>query len=194
MEVNHGYLVHHGIKGMKWGVRRYQNEDGTLTEAGKKRYYNMSDDQLRKTLQKQIRNKKKEQYGWSNQWGANTAIGKNSKAALAKFNSDRKKYEKSDEYKKALEKSRKLDDALERGKIGVDEYDKEYSKVDKKINRPEFDSGTTYTSKGREYSSAFLKSYGNDINVAYIKDLGYDEATAKEFANRILNAKKKTVG
>ena len=31
-------LYHHGIKGMRWGVRRYQNEDGSLTEAGKKRY------------------------------------------------------------------------------------------------------------------------------------------------------------
>lgn len=31
-------LKHWGIKGMKWGVRRYQNSDGTLTPAGKKRY------------------------------------------------------------------------------------------------------------------------------------------------------------
>lgn len=31
-------LYHHGIKGQKWGVRRYQNEDGSLTSAGKKRY------------------------------------------------------------------------------------------------------------------------------------------------------------
>lgn len=31
-------LKHHGIKGMRWGVRRYQNKDGSLTAAGKKRY------------------------------------------------------------------------------------------------------------------------------------------------------------
>lgn len=30
-------LYHHGVKGQKWGVRRYQNEDGSLTPAGKKR-------------------------------------------------------------------------------------------------------------------------------------------------------------
>ena len=31
------YLAHHGIKGMHWGIRRYQNEDGSLTEAGRRR-------------------------------------------------------------------------------------------------------------------------------------------------------------
>lgn len=32
------YLIHSGTKGMKWGVRRYQNKDGSLTPLGKKRY------------------------------------------------------------------------------------------------------------------------------------------------------------
>lgn len=32
------YLAHFGILGQKWGIRRYQNEDGTLTEEGKARY------------------------------------------------------------------------------------------------------------------------------------------------------------
>lgn len=32
-------LCHYGIQGMRWGVRRYQNSDGTLTKAGQRRYY-----------------------------------------------------------------------------------------------------------------------------------------------------------
>ena len=48
-------IYHHGIKGMKWGVRRYQNKDGTLTAAGKKHrksedLSSMSNDELRKKV------------------------------------------------------------------------------------------------------------------------------------------------
>ena len=35
---NNDYLMHHGVKGQKWGIRRYQNPDGTLTEEGKRKY------------------------------------------------------------------------------------------------------------------------------------------------------------
>ena len=36
-------LYHYGVKGMKWGVRRYQNKDGSLTSKGKKRYEETND-------------------------------------------------------------------------------------------------------------------------------------------------------
>lgn len=42
------YIEHHGVKGQKWGVRRYQNEDGTLTAAGKKQY--RKDNRTRRSL------------------------------------------------------------------------------------------------------------------------------------------------
>ena len=46
-------LQHHGIKGQKWGVRRFQNKDGSLTPAGEKRYDN---DQANKPQQEKKSN------------------------------------------------------------------------------------------------------------------------------------------
>ena len=58
-------LTHWGIKGMKWGVRRYQNKDGSLTSAGKKRYsvgdYIQSKKEQRKKEVTKIRNIQKKQ-------------------------------------------------------------------------------------------------------------------------------------
>lgn len=42
--MDNNQLQHWGIKGMKWGVRRYQNEDGSLTAAGIKRYNRDADE------------------------------------------------------------------------------------------------------------------------------------------------------
>lgn len=41
-------LKHFGIKGQKWGVRRYQNTDGSLTNAGKKRYFKPAHEDYKK--------------------------------------------------------------------------------------------------------------------------------------------------
>lgn len=53
------YIAHHGILGQKWGVRRYQNKDGSLTYAGKRRYKvgsdsGVSDIDSRKGIQRRL--------------------------------------------------------------------------------------------------------------------------------------------
>ena len=54
-------LYHHGIKGMHWGIRRYQNPDGTLTNAGKRRERVADDRRARKEAKRQ------------REWNANNA-------------------------------------------------------------------------------------------------------------------------
>lgn len=52
---NANELTHHGILGMKWGVRRYQNKDGSLTPAGKRKAAKMKDDYTELTGKRLIR-------------------------------------------------------------------------------------------------------------------------------------------
>jgi hypothetical protein len=49
-------LYHHGILGQRWGIRRFQNKDGTRTTAGKIRYQDDADE--RKSLKRKIRSAK----------------------------------------------------------------------------------------------------------------------------------------
>lgn len=59
-------LKHFGIKGQKWGVRRYQNEDGTLTSAGKNRYLNDDGSVTRAGRKEEKRIRKVVRKKWTN--------------------------------------------------------------------------------------------------------------------------------
>ena len=50
-------LSHHGIKGMKWGVRRFQNKDGSRTAAGKKRESDL-DAETKKIRKTEVKNRR----------------------------------------------------------------------------------------------------------------------------------------
>lgn len=88
------YLAHHGIKGMKWGVRRYQNSDGSLTAAGKKRQARIDasdqkyrDKQMIKTAKYYDKNRR------TGAFGANKVEGIES--LKKKLNSDSNRYDKN---------------------------------------------------------------------------------------------------
>lgn len=77
------YLMHHGIPGQKWGVRRYQNSDGSLTSRGKKRLSiknlrDMSEQELdtrirRMQKEKQLRDLEEGQVKSGKKWIKNIA-------------------------------------------------------------------------------------------------------------------------
>ena len=101
-------LYHHGVKGQKWGVRRYQNEDGSLTPAGRKR------------MDKQIK-KVNSMYDHANKWTDRKITklekkGKTAKANVMKYMRDkneRSRKEKVDALNKMsytdLKKAKKQD-------------------------------------------------------------------------------------
>lgn len=57
-------LYHHGVKGMRWGVRRYRNADGTLTAAGKRRYDRDIQENLGKKKENRIDTSKPDPNRW----------------------------------------------------------------------------------------------------------------------------------
>ncbi len=91
-----GYLMHHGVLGQRWGVRRYQNKDGSLTSAGKARLSKQDTKWAKKNADKVTASTKKsvqsELNAYANELMQNpNAVNKNGKLSAATVNAYNKK-------------------------------------------------------------------------------------------------------
>lgn len=187
-------LEHHGIKGQRWGIRRYQNADGSLTVAGKKRYDSISADKTRREMQKAVNAQRGERYGSSNRWMSGYGIGKNSDKVQAEKRKAYKDWVESDAYKNAVKNQKKLDTLYNNGKISVDDYDSQYHKVwnEAEKARPVSNSYVV-VGRARKYVDDYVQTVGKQQTIAYLKDLGFDDAASSYIEAIIRNSGKQTL-
>lgn len=137
-------LKHWGIRGMKWGVRRYQNEDGSLTKAGRKRYTNPDgslNDEGKKYIAKERERIKAE------------------KEVITNRNKTDSKFEK-------LSNMRKENENLKNKKTSDKDNDDDSPQIPKKKSASEMDD--------KELQAAVNRLNNEKLYKTHIKDLGYD--------------------
>ena len=177
------YLEHHGIKGQKWGLRRYQNSDGSLTDAGKKRY----NKQLAKAFNKHE----------SKIWKESGVVGL---AAARKVNNPntthvREKMDQDPDYQKAAKKYWDAYDELEafgehmynkygvHGKANAKEEKRRESLI-RKANKAAIEEGDAWLKTVAKYEPELLS--------AKLKDIGVEDTeVGREFIKQVYETKHK---
>ena len=159
--MNNNYIVHWGIPGMKWGVRRYQNRDGTLTAAGKARYDRDVRENLGKKKENRINTEKPDPNRWArediNRSRNLVRESSNLVNEMEGFNKATKKFDSAKPSKKSDLSS--MSDKEMRDKINREllerQYDQLFSDIDKKNVR-----------SGREVVSDSLAVIGATLGIA----------------------------
>ena len=173
-------LIHHGVKGMKWGVRRYQNPDGSLTAEGKQ-HYGTTHPMTRRQAKKAIRRSKF--------WGRKE-VAKVDEAFRKEQESD-KQLQEAGKRKRLTELERKLayNDAVEKEQEYQDIKDGGETKFWTAVKRgaadalwDEYDEAdSAYREAKREYAQRKVeigKKYYEAYKRAAVKDMGLEDIDA----------------
>ena len=141
-------LMHHGILGQKWGIRRYQNSDGTLTEAGKRRLHKKYDSTI-KGIQSRVTNDQTIQDRYFNAY--NKAVERMNNGLTDKYNND---------YDKKLGDKAKGHDYF-----NDEEYEAGYDKLFNDVFTQEYNSmlkSEILNDYGYKKVQNMIKNYGED--------------------------------
>lgn len=164
------HLAHYGIKGQKWGIRRFQNADGTWTAAGKERYGDSEG--LTRKDKKAIRSEYKADNKTAFELGKSATIaGRAASYARKKEEKAQKKYDRNKSAKNAdkLKTAKKLRgdweaEAKRRQKQAEDHRKELVSKYGKEhVSSLKFDKKGRMNEKvhtGKDFTSAWIKSWG----------------------------------
>ena len=182
-------LYHWGIKGMKWGVRRYQNPDGSLTEAGKKRLRNeVKDSYAKSSNMREFGNTLISQKGIRN-WDMVNKTRKDFTSKLAEYNrvvdegnsqanAAASKAVGGKSFMQILGDEKKMSLYMDTGKKASKEYFEKHSDTLSKMLDDASNLGKKYEVEVRSVVDDFLKEYGSK-EVSYPEAVSYNLKTNK---------------
>lgn len=150
-------LYHWGIKGMKWGVRRYQNKDGTLTPAGKKRYDRDVRENLSRKKEKRIDTSDPDPSRWAREDLTRAKRTVDASSNLVKEVRSMERETRPKATKQRLDLSSMSDQEL-RQRINRELIERQYNDLFAKEEAPKI-------SKGREYASTVIDTAGKVLAV-----------------------------
>lgn len=154
---NQNELYHHGIKGQRWGVRRYRNADGTLTDAGKKRYERDIRENLGKKKENRIDTNKPDPSRWVKEDVSRTKKVVDASSDVVKQLQKVERDTAPASKKETLDLSKMSDQEL-RSRINRATLEKQYNDMFAPEMKPK-------VSKGREVTKAVLETAGTVLAI-----------------------------